>query len=427
VNDVLVNHRYHPFPGGSENYIKSVAEWLQSAGVATRVITTNAWDLEYFWDRHSATVADPAQESLGGVEVRRLEVRQPPLGCVSFPVLRRAMGETSRVVPFEVPFRVAARWMPRVPGLRQAILDGPQPDAIIATNLSLEGPAIAAQSASRRSGAHLVVFPFAHLGSDDEGKALRYISMPHQRSLLSSASLVLTMTDREAGFVERAGADAHRIATVGAGISMDEVTGGCPERIGTLIGERLPIVAAIGALAPDKGTCDLVAASDILRRQGVPVNLVLIGPELSSFTRWLRSCGADSWPWIHRLGVVDDGMKRNLLAAMDVLVLPSRTESFGIVYLEAWANRKPVVAARVGAVPEIVTHGEDGLLVPFGDVSAIAGAIRQLIECPEARARLGDAGHRKVERMYAWERVHRRIGKAFARVLGLDIIGDGKA
>jgi glycosyltransferase involved in cell wall biosynthesis len=92
------------------------------------------------------------------------------------------------------------------------------------------------------------------------------------------------------------------------------------------------------------------------------------------------------------LGYVDDQTRTDLLAACDVLALASRTEAFGYVFLEAWANGKPVIGANAGGIPAVVDHGHTGLLVDFGKVDQLADAIEQLIDNPELAHRLGDAG-----------------------------------
>ena len=76
--------------------------------------------------------------------------------------------------------------------------------------------------------------------------------------------------------------------------------------------------------------------------------------------------------------------------------MPSRTDSFGIVYLEAWLNGVPVIGARAGGVPEVITDGVDGYLVDFGDVAALANRIELLLRRPEAARAMGEAGRRKV-------------------------------
>ncbi len=82
----------------------------------------------------------------------------------------------------------------------------------------------------------------------------------------------------------------------------------------------------------------------------------------------------------------------------DVFCLPSRQEGFGIVFLEAMAAGLPVVAARAAAVPEVVTEGECGILIPPGDDSALAAALERILRDPIERRRLSEAGHLRVER-----------------------------
>jgi glycosyltransferase involved in cell wall biosynthesis len=84
------------------------------------------------------------------------------------------------------------------------------------------------------------------------------------------------------------------------------------------------------------------------------------------------------------------------MAACDLFVLASRWEGFGLVFLEAMAAGKPVVATRVSAIPEVVVDGETGLLVPPEDPQALAGAIIRLCHDPSESRRLGNNGYRRV-------------------------------
>jgi glycosyltransferase involved in cell wall biosynthesis len=84
----------------------------------------------------------------------------------------------------------------------------------------------------------------------------------------------------------------------------------------------------------------------------------------------------------------------SLMRALDVLVLPSNNEAFGIVLLEAMANSRAIVGSDSGAIPEIVRQGENGLLFSPGDAGALAMAILQLIRSPEERVEMGEKGRR---------------------------------
>jgi glycogen synthase len=102
-------------------------------------------------------------------------------------------------------------------------------------------------------------------------------------------------------------------------------------------------------------------------------------------------------------GISDDELARNYGQA-EVAVVPSLYEGFSLPAIEAMACGVPVVATTGGALPEVVgTDGETGLLVPPNDPGALAGAIGRLLDDPDLRARLGDAGRQRVLGRFTWE------------------------
>jgi 2-deoxystreptamine N-acetyl-D-glucosaminyltransferase/2-deoxystreptamine glucosyltransferase len=102
-----------------------------------------------------------------------------------------------------------------------------------------------------------------------------------------------------------------------------------------------------------------------------------------------------------------------VLAALDVLVLPSAYEEMGSVLVEAMAAGLPVVASAVGGIPEVVQDGVTGLLVPPGDADALAAALDRLVADPALRARLA-AGARAHARRYAWPELAARVAAVYA-------------
>jgi glycosyltransferase involved in cell wall biosynthesis len=116
------------------------------------------------------------------------------------------------------------------------------------------------------------------------------------------------------------------------------------------------------------------------------------------------------------LGFIPDEDKRDLNAAGQVFCMPSRTDSFGIVYLEAWLNGVPVIGANAGGVPEVISDGVDGYLVEFGDVPALANRIQLLLQRPEAAREMGNAGKRKVLAEHTWDRKIARIAEIYAEL-----------
>ncbi len=119
-------------------------------------------------------------------------------------------------------------------------------------------------------------------------------------------------------------------------------------------------------------------------------------------------------------GRVDIDGVREVLEGSDIFVQPSvyQSESFGVAALEAQAMQVPVVASRVGGVPDVVVDGEGGYLVEPGDVSALAGAIDKLIADAGLRRRMGETGRRWVEEKYDWNVNAKMMEDVYHEVLG---------
>ena len=178
------------------------------------------------------------------------------------------------------------------------------------------------------------------------------------------------------------------------------------------------IVASLSALSYDKGTVHLVEAVRQLWQTGRPVELVLAGVATAPFQQYLNTLPPADRNRIRLLGSITESEKRDMLAAADVFAMPSRTDSFGIVYLEAWLYRVPVVGARTWGVSDVIRDGEDGLLIPFGDVPALAQALSFLLDHPAVRAELGAHGEEKVYRLHTWEQKYPSVCDLYGRLTG---------
>lgn len=126
------------------------------------------------------------------------------------------------------------------------------------------------------------------------------------------------------------------------------------------------------------------------------------------------------------LGRVDHEKVPALIRSFDIMVMPSvyESETFGVAAIEASASGVPVVASRVGGVPEAVLHEKTGLLVPPRDVDALAQACIALIDDPVRRGEMGGAGERFVRRYYSWPDNTRLMGEVYrAAIEGTSVRG----
>jgi len=151
-------------------------------------------------------------------------------------------------------------------------------------------------------------------------------------------------------------------------------------------GDDTAIVLHVGRLAPEKNIDVLAAAWTAAReRAGQRATFVLAGegPE----TRRLLT----RLPWVRQLGFLDRGRLADVYASADICVLPSKTETCGLVALEAMASGLAVVAADAGGFRESITHGQNGILVAPADATGFAAEILSLVIAPPRRAGIATA------------------------------------
>ncbi len=119
---------------------------------------------------------------------------------------------------------------------------------------------------------------------------------------------------------------------------------------------------------------------------------------------------------------MDERLKRDLFDAATVVAMPSRTDSFGIVYLEGWLYRKPVIGARAGGVPAVIDDGVDGFLVDFGDVTGLARRIQELLSQPDQAQAMGERGYAKVMERYTWDRIYPVVEEVYERLCPREMV-----
>ncbi|HVC31878.1 MAG TPA: glycosyltransferase family 4 protein [Chloroflexota bacterium] len=415
-----VIQRYWPYTGGSERHLQEISERLVRRGHRVTVFTTDAFNLELFWNRRKERVDTPV-EAHNGVDIRRFPVRHLPGDHLAFGGIRRGMSVLSGA-PFATGplLRAMAAYAPRVPDLRRALdnLDDDY-DVVHGMNVCFETLLLPALAAARRHRIPFIVTPLIHLGESERSVVRRFYTMPHQLQLIAQADAVLAQTPIEVDYLIAHKVARDRITLSGVGVNPSEVLGGVADRFRLATGLTTPLVVYIGTSAYDKGTVHLVEAMCRLwDRAGQPcaADLVLAGPVFDQFQTFLDRLPARHRAHVHVLGFVDEAAKRDLLDAASVVAMPSRTDSFGIVYLEGWLYRKPVIGARAGGVPAVIDDRGDGFLVDFGDVAALAGRIAQLLAEPGLAAAMGERGRTKVMERFTWDQIYPVVEEVYERL-----------
>ncbi len=383
-------HRFWPSKGGSENYLLNLAEALVERGHETTVVTTDADSIQALWNPGQTRHLE-RQTEYQGIRVQRFPLRYFPLHRITRKLLQFAPGVSSGLRNPDSPW---------VPALEDFSRTTPERfDLVHCTALPYDGILFPALTLSKRLGAPLVCTPFVHLGEPENDRVRRHYSRPQQIELLRQCSAAIVQTELEREFLISTGLKASRLHLIPQGLDPRNVEGGDAERIRKELDCPGPIVAHIAPLCRDKGSIDLIQAFALLS-SSEETRLVLVGEPHEEFLKVFMGIPPAIRNRIVFLRDISNEWRNDLLAAMDVLVLPSRTDSFGRVFLEAWQYGKPVIGAQAGGIPGVIEHEENGLLVPFGQPKALAESLSRLLAYPELCVRLGARGKEELPSKY---------------------------
>ena len=398
-----VTHQYKPAIGGSEQYMTDLSEELAKREHRVDVFTTRSQN--YLTWRNEL----PPFEHLDGVNIAR------------FPSLERR-NYTWRILDFG--YRNYRRT--RSPVYEPFIFFGNGPlSPLLFINLVLKG--------RRYDVVHLNTLPYSHVYySYLCARLLRVpiVVTPHIHvdqpetfdvgyfnAVLRGSDLVIADTELEKRYLIARGVHEDKIVVGGIGIKLENFellkVGECRRRF--RIPEEAFVLLFLGRKVEYKGLETILRAFTILREYDANLYLVAAGPE--THESQVLQASYNDMPGVINLGAVSHQEKVMLLNACDVLLLPSTAEAFGIVFLEAWAVKKPVIGARSGAIPAVIAEEEDGLLIEPGDAEGLARQIKRLINDPALKIRLGAKGYEKVLARYTVERIADVVEQAYFQLL----------
>ena len=245
---------------------------------------------------------------------------------------------------------------------------------------------------------HLPLVVTLH-GTDINYLARKRITRPLVRLVLTQADAVVAVSRFLKEEAERLGAEAEKVRVIYNGVEL-------PERIEA---ERDMSILFVGSLVKQKGVDTLLKAYRMIKERLPEGKLVIVGDGKDK-AMLEEMCS--------RLGLSDvffEGSRGELSSYYSrsrVLALPSRAEGFGLVALEAMAHGLPVVATRVGGIPEVVTHGEAGMLVEKDSAHALAEALIRVMEDSALWERLARNARERASE-FSWENTARQYASLY--------------
>lgn len=286
---------------------------------------------------------------------------------------------------------------------------------IVHTHISKAG--ILGRLAARRAGVPVVVHTYHGQVEEVSGRSLKsYLFRACERCAARWTDRIVAVSEETVKECLRRGiGKPAQYRVIHNGIDLAPFLERCSAPAARVSAGAGPCLGTIGSLTREKGLEVLLQAFTLLRQRHPQLQLQIVGDgklrgELQAMARQLGI--AES---VHFQGIAAD--VRPWLASFDLFVLPSLQEGLPTVLLEAMAAGRPVVASRVGGIPEVVIDGRTGLLVPAGDPQALAAALDRLLRDPEMRQAMGQAGRERAVQAFGLERMLRQLEKEYEELL----------
>ncbi len=376
--------RYPPAPGGAETVVKAYSEGLRDLGHDVEVITTDLYTETPFVKKEMPS------------EVNGINVTRHKAYTVS--------GEAHYVL---------------APGMVQSFLS--KKADIIHTHSYGYFQNHAGWIRERFQSTPWVITPHFHpswsMWGGAKRKTLReFYDTVIGKGTLESADLITCVSKHERDMlVSEIGIDEDNIKIIYNGINWNDWQI-LPDK--NIFRKQYPdisekFVLFAGRLATNKGLSDLISAMDLVNQKAV--DLVITGADMG-LGKQLEKEALEKGVRMHRLGHIDDETYRSVLAAAEMLVLPSEYEAFGIVLLEAAAAETAVIGTNVGGIPEAMSPGNNGLIVEYNDVDNLSKSIATLLDDSKMCNEMGKAG-RLWAKNFSWDSILKELEQEYSSII----------
>lgn len=399
-----VTQNYYPSQGGTQHTMKKVSENLQARFNDTvTVYTTNSY---YGPNSKVYRKIEKQEESINGVQVKRfdfLRAHKPALQLLT----KTSLKLRGRGLPAELSELAVG---PVSVSMKKALLSATA-DVICASSVHYRFADYGIYRKHGKGAKPFVLYGALHLASE-------YIP-PRYLQRIQAADHYIANTMYEKEFIVGKGIAEQKISVAGAATDILEhaatfsATGDKKKELN--IDEHRKVVLCISRQESFKGLPVLLDAFKKLQATGENISLVIAGAA-GNYSGALRQAMKE----INNLHVCTDvsmETKCSLLETADVVVLPSREESFGVVFLEAWSFKKPVIGAGIGAIASLIDQQVDGDLFMPDNAADLAQRIKNILSDNARAMKMGEAGYKKVQCSYTWDKITAVFRNAYLQAI----------
>jgi len=282
------------------------------------------------------------------------------------------------------------------------------PDIVHAQSIGMGMPAFLARKLLRK--------PYVVWGRGSEVYLPWLYKKPISKLVMRSASAVIALTEDMKGEIQKI--CNREVSVIPNGIDLDRFQNLSSRGKGLKVNSAEKLILFVGGLKPTKGIEYLIQAMSSIRQSETKAKLLLVGQGEEKEGLEHLAKNLDLSNYVRFTGGIPNTEVPEYMAASDVFVLPSLSEGFPNVILEAMASGLPIVATRVGGLPEIIKEGNNGFLVEPKNPQQLAEKVLLILKDKELRKRISKNNEEKAKG-YSWESIVDRLEKVYQTIKGL--------
>lgn len=388
---VATIRQFAPAVGGAQTLLVDVLAALRSRGHETAVVTFDSASMP---DLRGRGLGLPPRELVDGVMVHRVAPDGGWPGRILTGGARHRFGGglLQRLTGVDLKY-----WgdQPSVLGMSRVLFDTPA-DLLLSVGWYARHVPLT-HAMARLRGIPVIGIPCFHL-------AQRSAYWPRHRTLARSAAALITLSEPEATHAR--GLGARRVHTIAPALpnGWANDADGLRWRAARSIPADVPLVGFVGRQVAKKGCVSLLTAMRAVWHTHPHVRLLLAGRIRNrddATGHALTALSTDERARVIEVDDFSDAETSSIMSACTMLAMPSADEAFGIVYIEAWACGRPIIAADIPSSRWLTDDGAGGLLVPPDDIGALTSAVRELLDNPALAGRLGQYGRHLVHTRFS--------------------------
>ncbi|MHA1376821.1 MAG: glycosyltransferase family 4 protein [Candidatus Helarchaeota archaeon] len=403
---------YFPSISGAEFYFQQISEILVRRNHKLKVFCSNAIDFAAFRNPQGKKILK-IHDIINNVEIKRFETKYPILmkliGINPNPELKDLLKSIKFMKLNLIDVLMFLKNGPFLPDMFRELMI--QEADIIHTTAIPYFNIVLALLAGKLKSIPSICTPFYHFEN------IRYQNTAYT-NILGCFDRILVCSKAEKDYLLKKGVNSRKIKQIHMGVDLKKYERAKEKWFFDHYDISGPKILFCGYKNEEKGALNILNCIKYVVSKIPNAKFIFIGPSTKGFNIKKRKMGK------LRKNIINIGVlpyyatiKRGAFAACDIYVMPSRSEAFGIAYLEAWASKKPVIGADINA--SIINDGYDGFVIPFdAKPKLLANKIIQLIKDEDLRIKLGINGYNKIkEKNWTLEHLGLKIEEIYKEML----------